>query len=91
MPHHETYIIFKAEILFHCPCLVLLPEEDTEQDDDGKIKFRKPVKRQNEAKSDLQTSSSKKQKANKEKKKSTAREVKNSSLLSFDDEEDEET
>lgn len=65
-------------------------DDNEEHESDGKIKFKKPVKRQGETKSDLQTRTSKKSKQEKGKKKSSAKEVKNSSLLSFGEDEEEE-
>ncbi|XP_060580048.1 uncharacterized protein KIAA1143 homolog, partial [Ruditapes philippinarum] len=66
---------------------------DEKEPSDGKITFKKPVKRQSETANELAVSSSKKTKEEKKTKKtSSSKEVKNSSLLSFgDDEDDEET
>ena len=74
------------------PCIfaLLFIDDDSGLDADGMIKFKKPKKRQSDAKSELQTSSGKKPKSDKSKKKSSSKEVKNSSLLSFGDEEEEE-
>ncbi|KAM6134520.1 uncharacterized protein KIAA1143 homolog [Pterocles gutturalis] len=63
---------------------------------DGKIMFRKPVKRSSEKLLDFNVSSSKKMKEAKKTKReattprSTAKQIKNSSLLSFDDEENDD-
>ena len=56
---------------------------------DGKITFKKPVKRQSENDTDLNPSTIKKNKEEKKKKKSGSKEIKNSSLLSFDEDDDE--
>ncbi|XP_066289800.1 uncharacterized protein KIAA1143 homolog isoform X1 [Branchiostoma lanceolatum] len=58
---------------------------------EGKITFKKPVKRSAEEKSNLDASTStKKRKDDKSDKKSKMKKVKNSSLLSFGDDEEEE-
>lgn len=68
-------------------CIRIIPDEETEED--GRITFKKPTKRQSDIKSDLNVSSSKKQRKDRKKTKSPSKVVKNSSLLSFDDDEED--
>lgn len=64
---------------------MLADSEKKEEDADGRVVFRKPTKRPNESSSETEIRSKI------EKKESSMKKVKNKTLLSFDDEEDDDS
>jgi hypothetical protein len=58
---------------------------------DGKITFKKPEKRSNETASDLNVGSAKKKKNSTKSLKSNSKKVNDKKLLSFDDEDEDDT